>query len=238
MPFASFDRNGLDVVIEFQTGRSVDPKDLKAAVELFGAAATASMDAEGWSKKERSRFLQDKLDDLRDPPARLLLLRADSALAGFAHFRFTVQGETVSEMEGEPVVLLSDLVLAPAQQRKGLGTHCLRLLELIAGAGSALSLGEMAAYVGAVEDVLNRRFLLVTDLLRTCEGYRAKFGREVGLLDPAPPAAAAAAAEQVLPQSRFRDEDVLDDDEDELADDDDDDDAVRAAVGGAPVFRR
>jgi hypothetical protein len=64
-----------------------------------------------------------------------------------------------------------------------------RLLDLIGDTGggippSSFSRGDMAGYIGALEDLLNRRFLLVTDLLRTCEDYKAKFGAAVGLADP------------------------------------------------------
>jgi hypothetical protein len=128
-----------------------------------------------------------------------------------------------------------------------------RLLQLAAAAagaaagagGAGMSRGDMAAYVGALEDILNRRFLVVTDLLRTCEDYRAKFGREVGLLDPgAPPAqpagAGAAAGEaagaeqlddELDEEGELGDEAVLDDD----ADDDGDGTAPSAA---GLVFRR
>ena len=66
-----------------------------------------------------------------------------------------------------------------------------RLLDLIGDTGggippSSFSRGDMAGYIGALEDLLNRRFLLVTDLLRTCEDYKAKFGAAVGLADPEP----------------------------------------------------
>ena len=67
-----------------------------------------------------------------------------------------------------------------------------RLLDLIGDTGggippSSFSRGDMAGYIGALEDLLNRRFLLVTDLLRTCEDYKAKFGASVGLSDPEGP---------------------------------------------------
>ena len=42
------------------------------------------------------------------------------------------QGEMQEKMEGEPVLLVCDMFVAPAAQRKGLGRHLLALLELIA----------------------------------------------------------------------------------------------------------
>ena len=37
----------------------------------------------------------------------------------------------IDEMAGEPVLLLCDMHIAPAAARKGLGKHCVSLLELI-----------------------------------------------------------------------------------------------------------
>lgn len=44
--------------------------------------------------------------------------------------------------------------------------------------------GDMARYLSLLEDVLNRKFVLITDLMRTCDEYKSRFGKEVGLVDP------------------------------------------------------
>ena len=54
------------------------------------------------------------------------------ALVAFAHFRFTVQGEFIDTMAGEPMLCLWDLQIGDSAQRKGLGKHMLMILELIA----------------------------------------------------------------------------------------------------------
>jgi|AntAceMinimDraft_1070359.scaffolds.fasta_scaffold11119_3 hypothetical protein len=50
----------------------------------------------------------------------------------FAHFRFTVEGEVQETMTGLPVLLLSDLHVAPSHQRRGVGKHVCQLMELAA----------------------------------------------------------------------------------------------------------
>ena len=66
-------------------------------------------------------------------------------MLGFAHFRFTLQGELLEAMEGEPVLLVADLFLAPEVQRKGLGSHIMNLLQLVAR-GTGMSGVMVAAY--------------------------------------------------------------------------------------------
>ncbi|RYE99140.1 MAG: hypothetical protein EOO41_01455 [Methanobacteriota archaeon] len=47
-----------------------------------------------------------------------------------------------------------------------------------------LSRGDMARYTTLLLDVMNRKFTMVTDLLRKLEDYQSKYGREIGLVDP------------------------------------------------------
>ena len=56
----------------------------------------------------------------------------DGKLIGFAHFRFTVQGEVLDEMRGDLSLFLWDIHIVESAQRKCLGKHLLTLLELIA----------------------------------------------------------------------------------------------------------
>jgi GNAT superfamily N-acetyltransferase len=53
-------------------------------------------------------------------------------LVAFAHFRFSVQGDVLDQMAGEPSLFLWDLHVEENKQRKGLGKHLLTVLELIA----------------------------------------------------------------------------------------------------------
>ena len=50
----------------------------------------------------------------------------------FVHFRFTVQGEVMDKMAGEPSLYIYDVHVEDHSQRKGLGKHLLLILELIA----------------------------------------------------------------------------------------------------------
>jgi hypothetical protein len=76
-----------------------------------------------------------------DPAARFLFMYGPPAadgdeapLMGFCHFRFTLQGELLEQMEGLPVLLISELFFVPAAQRKGAGSHVVNLLTLVARA--------------------------------------------------------------------------------------------------------
>jgi hypothetical protein len=51
---------------------------------------------------------------------------------GFVHFRFTLQGEAVGVLGGEPALYIMDIQLVDAVKRKGLGKHLVRTLEMIA----------------------------------------------------------------------------------------------------------
>ena len=70
----------------------------------------------------------------RAPPGKKKSKKAGAAPkpVAFAHFRFTLEGETRDEMAGAPVLLVRDLQVAPEAQRKGLGRHLCQLLELVA----------------------------------------------------------------------------------------------------------
>jgi hypothetical protein len=51
---------------------------------------------------------------------------------GFVHFRFTLQGEAVGVLGGEPALYIMDIQLVDAVKKKGLGKHLVRTLEMIA----------------------------------------------------------------------------------------------------------
>jgi hypothetical protein len=76
---------------------------------------------------------------------------------------------------------LSELALVSAQET--------RLLD----AGGAHSRGDVARYLCLLQDALQRKAALVSDLLRACDEYKATFGREVGLEDPLGPSPRHAA---------------------------------------------
>jgi len=131
----SFNRNGLRAKLAFATGKRLSQEQLGFARQQFNLNARAL--------EESGYTVEDKLADLRDPAARFLFaslddgqeVRLDSKkppLVALFHFRFTVQGELLERMEGEPVLLVADAFVARESQHKGLGRHCMALLELVA----------------------------------------------------------------------------------------------------------
>ena len=147
--FTKYDRNDLALDIHFRTGSTITDDELDWAYELV--SSNLSPLGHKWKP-------QALMDDLCDPSSRYALVteRTASAAAAekkpaskskgkkkasahplgkpvaFAHFRFTVQGETREAMEGEPVLMLRDLHVEANYQRKGLGRHLCQLLELSA----------------------------------------------------------------------------------------------------------
>lgn len=131
-PFMKYNRNDVDVDITFT------PKLSKAESEWCFEITKDNMedryDASGYGWDD-----EDKHQTLTEQGARFLVIRAwpedDEAqgqLVGFAHFRFSVQGEYMDTMAGEPSLILWDLHIEEEYQRKGLGRHIVTLLELVA----------------------------------------------------------------------------------------------------------
>jgi len=120
--FLKYQRNGLDVTLRFAVGSRLTREELKSCKTLLDKEALL----------EAGMSLNDKLADVSEQAARLLLVHSGDTLVGLVHWRFSLQGELVEKMEGDPVLLLCDLWLAPQVQRKGLGTHLLNLLTLAA----------------------------------------------------------------------------------------------------------
>eukprot|EP01038_Epipyxis_sp_PR26KG_P009645 gene9645-12985_t len=140
--FMKYDRNGLDLSIEFTTKLNQMSKsdvnhgqsEVDWAFELVQDTMQEKYDASGYGWDN-----EDKLRELTEPGARFLLVRewpVDNQdvgdLVGFVHFRFTVQGEVIDKMAGEPCLFVFDIHLEEHCQRKGLGKHLLTILELIA----------------------------------------------------------------------------------------------------------
>lgn len=83
---------------------------------------------------------EDKLRELTEKGTRFLVAREMSkeegrkvgAPVGFVHFRFTVQGEVIDQMAGDPSLHIYDIHVEEESQRKGLGKHLLLILELVA----------------------------------------------------------------------------------------------------------
>jgi len=53
-------------------------------------------------------------------------------LVGFVHIHFSLQGEVVDVVEGEPSLFVDEIQLLPAFRRQGIGKYTMTLIELIA----------------------------------------------------------------------------------------------------------
>lgn len=130
--FLTYTRNGVRLSIEFS------PKLLRTeanfAFELTKANMEKIYESSGYGWDD-----DDKMQELTEQGARFLLIRdfsiptsSNKSLVAFVHFRFTVQGEVMDQMIGDPCLYIWDLQIDHLHQRNGLGRHLLTLLELIA----------------------------------------------------------------------------------------------------------
>lgn len=129
-PFCTYSRNGLDLTLEFLPGKTFkrDPALFEWAVELTSANMA---DCEAWYEYEAQ-------DELEDNAGRHIIVRDRESgdPVGFAHFRFTLQGELHStedthDMSGNPICLVYDIQLTEGVRRKGLGKHLMQIFELV-----------------------------------------------------------------------------------------------------------
>lgn len=131
--FMKFDRNGLDLSIEFAT--KLSKEDAKWAFDLVKETMEEKYEQSGYGWDD-----EDKMRELTEKGTRFLIVREWPSEKGqtqgepvaFAHFRFTVQGEVMDQMAGDPSLHIYDIHVEDHSQRKGLGKHLLLILELIA----------------------------------------------------------------------------------------------------------
>jgi GNAT superfamily N-acetyltransferase len=127
-----YDRNDLNLRLEFSP--KLTRSEVDWAFDLTKEHMEDRYDNSGYGWDD-----DDKRRELTEQGTRFILVRENVAesssggkLLGFVHFRFTVQGEIMDTMAGEPCLFLWDIHLEESVQRKGLGKHLLTLLELIA----------------------------------------------------------------------------------------------------------
>eukprot|EP01041_Mallomonas_annulata_P011469 gene11469-23987_t len=128
--FLTYSRNNLDVRIEFSA--KLSRADANWAFDLTKTHMENIYESSGYGWDD-----EDKMRELTEQGARFLLIRETNpsfpgGLVAFAHFRFTVQGEVMDMMAGEPCLYLWDIQIEKSCQRRGLGRHLITLLELIA----------------------------------------------------------------------------------------------------------
>ena len=125
--FLKYDRN-LDSPVSIQFSSKLDKDALAWAFDTVKTNMEDLYDKSGYGWED-----DDKMSELTEDGARFLLVRDyESCLVGFAHFRFTFQGEIMDVMEGEPSLHLWDLHIDEEYRGKGLGKHLLLILELVA----------------------------------------------------------------------------------------------------------
>mmetsp|Transcript_30358 Transcript_30358/g.51342 ORF Transcript_30358/g.51342 Transcript_30358/m.51342 type:complete len:325 (-) Transcript_30358:276-1250(-) len=128
--FMKYDRNGLNMSISFTS--KLTKSDAQWAFDLTKQNMEELYDASGYGWDD-----DDKMKELTEDGARFLIVKSEdvgtsSAIVAYVHFRFTVQGEVLDKMAGEPSLYVYDLHVAEDYQRKGLSKHLLVILELIA----------------------------------------------------------------------------------------------------------
>ena len=130
--FMKYNRNGLEVNIEFSPKLDIDQAEW--AFDLCKDSMEDVYETSGYGWDD-----EDKRDELLGDGTRFLLVRdtqegseTNGELIGFVHFRFTVQGEVMEMMQGDTCIYLWDIHLEENFRRKGLGRHLLLVLELIA----------------------------------------------------------------------------------------------------------
>lgn len=126
--FLYYQRNGVHINVVFSPRLTEEEVDW--AFEITRENMEEKYDASGYGWDD-----DDKERELTEDGARFLLLKDatdDDKVIGYAHFRFTVQGEVIDQMAGDSCLFLVDLHIEEEFQRKGLGKHVMVLLELIA----------------------------------------------------------------------------------------------------------
>ena len=125
--FAKYHKNGLDCELEFS--HKLTKKEFEWAFELTKGHMEDIYEDSGYGWDD-----DEKRDDLREEGARFIIARnnENGQPIAFVHFRFTVQGELIQKMAGETTIYVWDLHVEDEIQRKGLGSHLMMVIELIA----------------------------------------------------------------------------------------------------------
>lgn len=134
--FLNYNRNGINVSVSLKFKLTIEEEEWAFRLIKTNMEEIYEASGYGWDDNDKRR-------ELNEPGGRYLFIYQqisnDDGLTftrgkviGFAHFRFTVQGDVLEIMAGEPILFLWDIHLEENYQRKGIGRHILTLLELIA----------------------------------------------------------------------------------------------------------
>ena len=122
--FQKFNRNGLELNVDFYTGGNVSPTTRRWMHSLTKRNMKEVYDKDyGWDD-------EDKMSELRENATRFLVVTQEfddneklTKAVAFVNFRFTLQGECYDAMKGETCLFIYDIQVEPEYQRKGLGKH-------------------------------------------------------------------------------------------------------------------
>ena len=146
------------LTISFATGKQVPRSDIKFMFNVSKATMEEIYDDSeyGWDD-------DDKLSELKDPSTRHLLVRtASDELVGFVSFQLTLQGEMYQSVKGKACVFVREFQVVEKYQRRGIGRHLSRLLEMI-GMKNNMSYVE---YLVTSENTVAQNFIATK-----CKGY-------------------------------------------------------------------
>ena len=143
-PFRAFSSMKLSdeetLTVTFATGKTLPRDQMKACFNMSKAHMEEIYDASeyGWDD-------DDKKSELKDASSRLLIATNPAGeVVAFVAFIMTLQGELYEKPIGEPCLLVRDMQVTTAYQRRGVGRHLMRLCEMI---GMKFQLGYVEALV-------------------------------------------------------------------------------------------
>lgn len=126
---AKYKRNGLDVKMELHFAK-LDRRLFKWALLLNKQNVKQAYNECGYGWDE-----DEVRDELNERANRFIFLRnaADNdKLCGYISFGFSLSGQCVDEMSGEPALFVNEIQLTSEVTGKGLGKYIMMILELIA----------------------------------------------------------------------------------------------------------
>jgi len=124
-------KNSIELQCAFVPGKKLSKKNptfLKFAFSLCKEQQEDAYDNSGYGWDD-----DDKMSELTAKESRYLVMEdQDRRPVAFAHFGFTLQGDVLDQMVGEPVLKVYNIAVLEGLQRQGIGQRLIQLLELIA----------------------------------------------------------------------------------------------------------
>ena len=119
--FKKFNRNGLDVLLEFSSGSTMDDDTRMITLDVLKTNMKQMYERSGWGWSDKKKWKEHT-----DPDARFLVARNIAGeVIGFTHFRFLQEKK-------HAVLYIFELQVAANGRRCGLGKHMMQICELMA----------------------------------------------------------------------------------------------------------